>query len=97
VSGKCGFNTFDTMDVDNNCCPKFHQFKMAVDWPSQIEQWTASFPLTKLIACAFISIINLFPAEKGSDPLSLLSRCTEDDVRSACTGAVEGIAKMVSL
>lgn len=90
-------NIFLTMDVNDDGYLDLEEFKIAVHRSSPMEQWTASFPLTKLVASALLPIIDMFPAYKDSDPLRALSLCSDEDVGIACNGVMEGISKMVLL
>ena len=90
-------NIFSTRDVNDDGYLDFQEFKMAVQEPSAIEEWTSSsFSLSGLAAAALAPIIDMHPEFKDKEPLRAISLCSDDHLRTARGAVMEGLLKVMT-
>ncbi len=79
---------FQEMDVNLDRGLDIDEFRMLVQKPSKIQQWTASMPLAALVADAM-------PRNSGVDALRTISTMCHDDIAAVCTVVSDGLKTML--
>ncbi len=81
--------------LDANCDGEvdYEDIKVVLERPNKVEQWIASIPLGQLVASAFTPIICRDTTEK--DPIRILSRCSDQDLRLIYQGIANGFLALM--
>jgi hypothetical protein len=81
----------DVMDLDENGCLDFEEFKRAVlQPPTQLEQWASMLPLAGMLArCLPVS------GGMGDQPLRDFSKLGEDEINAAVEVFGEGLKRLL--
>ncbi len=80
---------FETFDTDENGGLDLQEFMKAIKYPSKVEQWVETLPLSKLLA-------QCLSFKEGDDPLREVSSLSSDEVRVSVTAYTESLQTILS-
>ncbi len=75
---------FETFDTDENGGLDLQEFTKAIKYPSKVEQWVDSLPLSKLFA-------HCLSFKEGYDSLREVSRLSSDELRASMNAYCESL------